>query len=184
MLPRLQNDHKHIAVLLNLLKGKYKKLADGEAINFALVRDVVEYMQGYAEHSHHPLEDIVYEYYLERFARQDSAQRLSHEHQKLVDASSALASTLNLILNDIVVAKEKLVEELKAYVTMQEQHLQFEEENVFPLLAKTMTDEDWQKVADMCSERLVEDPLFTDGDDVVFEELRHYIQSVDPTSLN
>ncbi|QSX34736.1 hemerythrin domain-containing protein [Shewanella avicenniae] len=184
MLQRLQNDHKHIAVLLNLLKGKYQKLADGETVNFALVRDVVEYMQGYTEHSHHPLEDIVYEYYLERFARQDSAQRLSTEHQKLVDSSSALAATLNLILNDIVVAKDKLVEELKDYVTMQEEHLRFEEQNVFPLLEKTMTAEDWQNVSAMCSERLVDDPLFTAGDDLVFEELRQYIQTVDPASLN
>ncbi|MCH1925441.1 hemerythrin domain-containing protein [Shewanella sp. C32] len=183
MLPRLHNDHKHIAVLLNLLKGKYQKLADGESVNFGLVRDVVEYMQSYTEHSHHPLEDIIYEYYLERFARKDSTKRLSQEHQKLVDASTTLATTLNLILNDIVVAKEKLIEDLKAYVTMQEEHLRYEEEHIFPLLEKTMTADDWQRVESTCSEKLVDDPLFTNSDDVVFEELRGYIQTVEPISL-
>ena len=183
MLPRLQNDHKHIAVLLNLLKGKYQKLAEGESVNFGLVRDVVEYMQSYTEHSHHPLEDIIYDYYLERFARKDSTRRLSQEHQKLEDASTTLAATLNLILSDIVVAKEKLIEDLKAYVTMQEKHLAYEEENIFPLLEKTMTAEDWQKVESTCSAKLVDDPLFTDSDDAVFEELRSYIQSTDPVSL-
>lgn len=34
MLKRLMHDHKHIAVLLNVLKNKQMKLAEGEAINF------------------------------------------------------------------------------------------------------------------------------------------------------
>ncbi|MFQ6371299.1 hemerythrin domain-containing protein [Shewanella sp. YIC-542] len=181
MLSRLMNDHKHIAVLLNLLKAKYQKLSDGERVNFCLVRDVVEYMQEYAEHSHHPVEDIVYAYYVEKFAKDESTKRLSEEHHKVVAASAALAATLNLILNDIVVAKEQLVQELRDYVTLQEQHMLYEEDYIFPKLQRELTDDDWAQIQQSCAQQLVEDPLFS-SDDQTFDELRQYIQTVDPAS--
>ncbi|MDF0534458.1 hemerythrin domain-containing protein [Shewanella yunxiaonensis] len=181
MLQRLMNDHKHIAVLLNLLKGKYQKLAEGEQVNFCLVRDVVEYMQEYADHSHHPVEDIVYEYYVGKFAKEESTKRLTEEHGKVVAASAALASTLNLILNDIVVAKEKLVQELRDYVTLQEQHMIYEEEYIFPKLQRKLTESDWEQIERNCALKLIDDPLFS-SDDQMFDELRQYIQTVEPTS--
>ncbi|TCN87964.1 hemerythrin domain-containing protein [Shewanella fodinae] len=181
MLQRLMNDHKHIAVLLNLLKGKYQKLSEGEPVNFCLVRDVVEYMQEYTEHSHHPVEDIVYEYYVGKFAKEESTKRLTEEHHKVVAASAALASTLNLILNDIVVAKEKLVQELRDYVTLQEQHLLYEEEHIFPKLQRKLTASDWQQIEQNCALKLIEDPLFSSNDQM-FDELRQYIQTIEPSS--
>ncbi|BCV37487.1 MULTISPECIES: hemerythrin domain-containing protein [Shewanella] len=179
MLQRLMNDHKHIAILLKLLKGKYQKLAEGEHVNFNLVRDVVEYMQGYAEHSHHPLEDIIYDYFLIKESRTEPTRRLEQEHQKLIDASSTLMATLNLILNDVVVAKEKLVTELKEYVDLQEKHMLYEEREIFPLLAKSLQDEDWQKIQSMCELKLIEDPLFSSDDNQLFDELRNYIHTAD-----
>ena len=175
MLRRLMNDHKHIAILLKILKNKYKRLAKGEHINFNLVRDVVEYMQGYAEHSHHPLEDIVYEYCLSKVQAEDKSQRLSEEHHKLIDASASLMMTLNLILNDVVVAKEQLVKDLQDYVVLQEDHMHFEEKEIFPLLSASLNEQDWLKVGELCAEKLIDDPLFSNDDDQVFEDLKVYI---------
>lgn len=175
MLPRLKNDHKHIAILLKILKNKYKRLADGEYISFSLIRDIVEYMQGYAEHSHHPLEDIVYEYCLTKVSAEDKSKRLFAEHDRLIEASASLMSTLSLILNDVVVAREQVVQDLQDYVVLQEAHMLFEEAEIFPLLASTMDEEDWQKIATICEEKLVEDPLFSNDDNQLFEELKQHI---------
>lgn len=69
MLARLMHDHKHIGILLKILKTKHIKLAAGEGINYNLVRDIVEYMQSYAEHSHHPLEEVISEFYWNKLGR-------------------------------------------------------------------------------------------------------------------
>jgi len=176
MLARLNSDHKHITILLNVLKVKYRKLAEGEAVNFNLIRDVVEYMQSYAEHSHHPLEDIIYNYYLEKVSQEDSPNKLADEHHQLIDASASLMATLNLILSDVVVSREQLVVDLKEYVALQERHMNYEDTVIFPLLAKEMDKNDWGNIQELCSLKLIDDPLFSDNDNALFEELRDYIK--------
>ncbi|MCH1928575.1 hemerythrin domain-containing protein [Shewanella sp. A25] len=180
MLKRLMHDHKHIAVLLNVLKNKQLRLSEGEAINFIVVRDIVEYMQGYAERSHHPVEDIIYAYYLAHKAN-NTIDKLSEEHKVVTAASSALMHTLNLILNDIVVAREKLIADFAEYVELQEKHMQMEERDIFPLLAKNLTEEDWHIIERQCQDSLIDDPLFLDREQQAFDELRSYLRNAEPS---
>ena len=175
MLARLKHDHKHITILLNVLTDKHTKLAAGEAINYNVVRDIVEYMQSFAEHSHHPLEEVISEFYWSKLGREHINQQLTTEHERLGEASSSLMATLNLILSDIVVSKEQLISDLTSYVCMQKTHMQFEETIVFPKWREVITDSDWLQVRDMCKVRLVDDPLSNESDSALFEELREYL---------
>lgn len=176
MLKRLMHDHKHIAVLLNVLKNKQMKLSEGEAINFIVVRDIVEYMQGYAERCHHPVEDIIYAYYLAHKTN-GAMDKLSAEHEVVIQVSAALMNTLNLILSDIVVAREKLIADFAEYVELQERHMQMEEREIFPLLAQHLTEQDWQVIEKECQDSLIDDPLFLDREQQEFDELRAYLNS-------
>ncbi|MCP3128095.1 MULTISPECIES: hemerythrin domain-containing protein [Shewanella] len=176
MLKRLMHDHKHIAVLLNVLKNKQMKLSEGEAINFIVVRDIVEYMQGYAERCHHPVEDIIYAYYLAHKTN-GAMDKLSAEHEVVIQVSAALMNTLNLILSDIVVAREKLIADFAEYVELQERHMQMEEREIFPLLAQNLTEQDWQVIEKECQDSLIDDPLFLDREQQEFDELRAYLNS-------
>lgn len=178
MLKRLMRDHQHIAILLNILTNKNARLAEGEAVNFNLVRDIVEYMQGYAEHSHHPVEDITYHYYAQKMSVPNSDQ-LRDEHERLAQVSGSLMYSLNMILSDIVVSREKLINDLANYIKLQLEHMQFEETEVFPHFAKALDASDWQKIEHLCHKKLVVDPLFSQNDNVIFEELRQYIVKSD-----
>lgn len=174
MLKRLMRDHQHITILLNILINKNTRLTEGEAVNFNLIRDIVEYMQGYAEHSHHPVEDIIYHYYAQKMSISNSEQ-LSDEHDKLAQVSGSLMYSLNMILSDIVISRDKLIKDLATYINLQVAHMQFEETEVFPHFAKTLDSGDWQKIELLCHKKLVDDPLFSQDDNVIFEELRQYI---------
>ncbi|MGL5360279.1 MAG: hemerythrin domain-containing protein [Shewanella sp.] len=178
MLNRLMYDHKHIAVLLNVLKNKQKKLAEGEAINFSVVRDIVEYMQSYTERSHHPVEDIIYGYYLAHKANEE-LNDLSSQHEVLIQASATLMNTLNLILSDIVVAREKLINDFADYIDLQEQHMLMEERDIFPLLTQHLSEQDWQLIAKECHSSLIDDPLFLDREHRAFNELRAYLAAAE-----
>ncbi|MGE6568258.1 hemerythrin domain-containing protein [Shewanella vesiculosa] len=178
MLQRLMHDHKHIAILLNILSNKLTRLADGQGVNFNLVRDIVEYMQSYAEHSHHPLEDIIFDYYSNKIGQANSGQ-LYNEHHRLAEASSALVYSLNMILSDVVISRDQLVKDLQEYIELQEKHMQYEERDVFPNFVNVFDEKDWQKVTVLCEKRLIEDPLFNDSNKTVFEDLRAYIEHAD-----
>ncbi len=179
MLARLYNDHKHIAILLRLLNSKQQKLANGDSVNFNLIRDVVEYMQCYAEHSHHPLEDLINELYVQLHPKEAVEKKLGEEHENLIDSSSQLMATLNLILSDVPVQTEQLNNTLKDYVAQQKAHMIYEEAQIFPKWKKGLTDIDWQTIEARCQEKLIRDPLFSDDDNVVFEDLRKYIAKVE-----
>ena len=178
MLQRLMRDHKNIAILLNILSNKLARLADGQGVDFNLVRDIVEYMQGYAEHSHHPLEDIIFDYYSNKAGLANCGQ-LYHEHHRLAEASGALVYSLNMILSDVVISREKLINDLKDYIELQQLHMQYEERDVFPNFVKVLDDNDWEKVTVLCQKRLIDDPLFNDNDKTIFEDLRTYIENAD-----
>lgn len=178
MLKRLKRDHQHIAILLDILSNKNNRLIEGEAVNFNLVRDIVEYMQGYAEHSHHPLEDITYQYYVKKMSVPNSEQ-LHDEHDKLAQVSGSLMYSLNMILSDIVISREKLINDLANYIKLQVAHMQFEEQEIFPHFAKSLDGEDWQKIEHLCQKKLVDDPLFSENDNAIFDDLRTYIANVD-----
>ncbi|MGX9462434.1 hemerythrin domain-containing protein [Shewanella sp. A14] len=178
MLQRLMRDHKHIAILLNILSNKLTRLSEGNGVNFNLVRDIVEYMQNYAEHSHHPLEDTIFDYYSNKMGLANCGQ-LFNEHHRLAEASGALVYSLNMILSDVVISREKLINDLHEYIQLQQLHMQYEEREVFPLFESTLDENDWKKVSVLCQKRLIEDPLFNDNDKSMFEELRAYIEKVD-----
>ena len=179
MLARLMHDHQHIGILLKILKAKHTKLATGEGINYNLVRDIVEYMQSYAEHSHHPLEEVISEFYWHKLGRDHVNETLTSEHKKLVEASASLMATLNLILSDVVVSKEQLVSDLDSYVALQQSHMDFEESTVFPKWSNVISEDDWLTVMQMCDARLIDDPLFSDSDNALFEELKEYIDAAE-----
>jgi len=179
MLARLKKDHKHIAILLNLLKVKYTRLADGKSINYNLIRDVVEYMQSYVEHSHHPLEDVINDYYLDKIEEVEDIDMLEIEHKKMAESSAALMVKLNLILSDIMVCKEELVIDLKAYVQQQAEHMAMEESVIFIFWVAVLDEHDWSEIQQLCTVKLIDDPLFSEDDNVLFEELRDYIGKSD-----
>lgn len=174
MLKRLMQDHKHIAVLLGILSEKRQRLADGHSVDFKVIRDVVEYMQVYAEHSHHPLEDIIYQYFIE-LSGSEKDHQLEQEHHTLIKASETLMFSLNLILSDVVISKEQLVVDLSQYVSLQQEHMQYEEAYLFPSFSSQFSENDWEVVRQRCQKQLIADPLFSDGDDAVFDSLKTYI---------
>lgn len=179
MLARLHNDHKHIAILLNVLKNKQQRLQNGEAVNFNLIRDVVEYMQSYAEHSHHPLEDLINGFYIKTHPGEALEKQLGEEHHNLIENSSSLMSSLNLVLSDVPVQNEVLSQALKDYVEAQRNHMMYEEAKLFPIWEAGMTPAQWEEVAEMCQEKLISDPLFSDDDNLLFEELKEYLAKAD-----
>jgi hemerythrin-like domain-containing protein len=174
MLKRLLQDHKHISILLDILAHKRKLLTAGSAVDFKVIRDIVEYMQVYAEHSHHPVEDIIFSYFTAKSNAVNDNQ-LDAEHHKLIESTQNLMFSINLVLSDVVLSKDQLVADLSDYLAQQRQHMEYEEHQLFPLFEQHLTETDWLSINQACQQRLIDDPLFSETDDVLFESLKEYL---------
>ncbi|SDK11949.1 Hemerythrin-like domain-containing protein [Ferrimonas sediminum] len=179
MLARIHTDHKHILTLLRVLSGKAKSLREGQEVNLTLIRDVVHYLLQYADTSHHPMEDILYRYYLEKKGVEEQISQLEVEHQSLRVATEELLDTLGMILNDAVIPREKLISDVERFVRMQTRHLEYEESKILPMLEASFNEDDWKQVDQLVASKLVEDPLFGRGSEQEFEDLRNYLADAD-----
>ncbi len=181
MLARIHTDHAHISTLLSVLAGKVQRLKAGQEVNLSVVRDVVDYLQRYADQCHHPMEDILYQYYLDKVGdtKEGDLHQLAVEHRKLREATDQLFDTLNMILNDAVVPRERLIADIDEFVVLQRTHLEQEEIRVLPLLERTLGEQDWEKIHRLVASKLVDDPLFGETGDREFEDLRAYLMDED-----
>ena len=64
MLKIIHNDHANMGLLLKLLRKNIRLLEEDEEIDYRLIKAVITYLRNYADQFHHPLEDLIYDYYI------------------------------------------------------------------------------------------------------------------------
>ena len=161
MLSSLHKDHLNIARLLELLKHKLAAIRAEEPISYFLVRDVIDYLREVSDKYHHPKEDLIYDYYL-KYRCQDEplSRRLQQEHERVVASGKELREMVEMILMDAVIPLDTLVAKLEAFIVLQQQHMDFEEGELFPELRKSLTEDDWRNLEQQWQFKIADDPLF------------------------
>lgn len=146
MLDLIRNDHRNLAILLDLLRDKVVRLENGQPINYALIRDVIEYMQEYADRYHHKYEDTVYSYYLNRKGDAKALNKLEQEHDRLTADTASFRELIELILLDSVVPSDTFRARLQAFIDQQQQHMAYEDREILPLLEAHLGFKDWEQI--------------------------------------
>lgn len=161
MLTRIHNEHKNIVRLLNVLQNKLDAIKAEKSVRYKLIRDIIDYMQEYADKYHHPKEDLIYDYYLKYCDVTESvADRLALDHKKLHAETLDLQYTVDMILMDAVVPLDQFSVKLSTYITNQLEHLQFEEKELLPEISKKLSADDWKQIEQSWLHSDVDDPLF------------------------
>jgi hemerythrin-like domain-containing protein len=141
-------EHAHFARLLRFLETQLKAFQDGGALDYALMHDVVHYLQDVADGFHHPREDEAFR----RLAARDAGlevllNRLLQEHRVLAVAGGTLLQILDGILEDVVVERSAVEAAAAQYLLYYEHHLAKEESEILPRAAQLLTPDDWAAVA-------------------------------------
>lgn len=160
MLENIHTEHGYITRLLNILQQKLVAIQQGKEVNYQLIKDIVDYLQKYAECCHHPKEDVLYHYYQTHYADSQEMKDLESEHVALAKLTEAFSETVDMILMDAVIPLDVFAEKLNTFVKRQKAHLEFEEKYILPLIRTTFTAEDWVAVSAQYEEQA--DPLFGD----------------------
>ena len=167
-------EHVNFARLLDLLETQVAAFHRGERPNYDLMVDIVYYLRSFADHFHHPREDVAFARLVEREpGMQLVINRLLQEHRVIARAGDELFNRLNEVAEDVVTPRAALEAAAATYLVYYRHHLATEEREVMPRAAELLTEEDWAAVA--ATVPAGPDPLFGDDVEARFRELRRQI---------
>ena len=159
ILDKLHNDHKNFAQLLSFLEKQLYLLEECEHSDLTSILDAIKYMKEYPDNVHHPLENIVFKYFLEHHEEaHEKIVELLHEHDEMPLLTENLLGMLSDALADIPQERKELCDYLKKYISIQKEHMNQEEVYVYPILSSTLDENDWEKIDSELA--LIDDPLF------------------------
>ncbi len=153
------DEHARFMRLIDFLDAQMMAFHEGEHPNYELMRDVIYYLQHYADCFHHPREDVAFELLLQRQPSLAPAiKRLMHEHRVINTIGATLYKHLDDILSDAIITRATVEAAAATYLVYYRSHIQSEENDILPQAAQLLTAADWSKIA--AAVPLTPDPLF------------------------
>jgi hemerythrin-like domain-containing protein len=159
LLSELREDHRNMALVLNVLERTIETAASGEDPDFELIDEVMRYMTVYPDAVHHPKEDIVYaELKKQRPDLADGLDDVPEDHQQIAELGGKLRDDVEAIVAGAAVRREQFILDALKYVGQLRRHMIWEETDLFTRV-DTMIGEDPHAV-DVDEFLHIKDPVF------------------------
>ena len=159
LMKELREDHRNMAVILDLLNDLMEEASSGKDPDFELFAEIMRYMTVYPDAVHHPKEDVVYERL--RTKRPDLADGLDDvptDHREIAELGSSLRDDVEAINAGAAVRREKLIADTTRYVDRLRNHMDWEERDLFKRV-DSMLDAEPQEL-DVSKYAHIRDPVF------------------------
>lgn len=161
--------------LLDLLDERVVSIAAGTEDDFALVAEIVKYFNHYPTSSHHPYEDKIFNWVCaERPALSEAVQDLRAEHVSQAKLGEEVAAFLQGALSGHMVPRQKIVDELSRYSTVQRGHIDKEEGYLLKETEKLLREKNLDEIP--VANRDALDPLFGAQIDSEYSDLFDALQ--------
>jgi len=132
ILAELREDHKNMALLLDLLERESNRIYEGDEPDYELLEDIMRYMTVYPDAVHHPKEDRLYAEL--KAARPDLStgfERITMDHRHIADLSVKLRDDIGAINSGNPIRRNAVVADSLRYVNTLRGHMQWEELDLF-----------------------------------------------------
>ena len=159
IMAELRDDHRNMAIVLNLLDDIVAEMEAGKDPDFELFDEIMRYMTVYPDAVHHPKEDIVYEQLRNR--RPDLSEDLDHvpdDHRDIAYLGSLLRNEVEAVNAGAAVRRDKMIEDTTAYVRRLRNHMQWEEDDLFRRIDLMFDAEPFR--VDISAYEHIKDPVF------------------------
>ncbi|MGK0442888.1 MAG: hemerythrin-like domain-containing protein [Pseudohongiellaceae bacterium] len=180
IMQQLNDDHRHMAKVLNYLNFRLRKAHDIEyaAPELWMLLTVLDYIQVYPERWYHPVEDLIFtrlaQYYPECSLHVEVSEE---EYERLESMTQAMLELGNGFLED----KEQAIKSMRlimlCYLNMQEKHMKRENEHLYPLIEQHFGKDDWKAIAQAMP--MIDDPLFGEAIKNNYEKVYQEIIAVE-----
>lgn len=174
ILQLLRHEHVNIAALIRTLEWQVGQFEKGERPDYDVIRATLDYFLSYPDLYHHPKEDMVFAMLAERDP--ETVRRigdLRQEHEKLAARSREFAEGLRAVLDEAQVPRESFLNWAHAFIALQWQHMNMEEQTFFPAAERSLSPADWEELKQRMTRD--EDPLFGEKVGERFERLHKKI---------
>ncbi len=132
LLNDLREDHRNMAIMLDLLSRQVDHVREGERPDYELIHDIMRYMTTYSDAVHHPKEDVLYaSMRAEKPEAAEGLERVEPEHIEIAELGEALRNDVEAVASGAPVTREKLIEDAQNYIGMLRRHMAWEEEDLF-----------------------------------------------------
>lgn len=144
---QLQQDHQQIIKVLYHLDREITALSLKTQKRCGdKVLDILDYIQVYPELWHHPAEDIIFDALLKaNTAQADVIKRTIDEHEILALLTEQLLHHLDQWVSGAKASPHRLIKSCRDYIDRQLQHIQIEQEIIFPLFSQ-INAEQWRSI--------------------------------------
>lgn len=175
IMEQLKRDHGNISRLLATLEEQMNVVHEEQNADFDLMHDIMVYMIHYPDHTHHPMEDLVFERLLTHDpGAGDVVARLGREHNALAEKGAQFLEMLRHVVDGALVERGVIEETGRDYIAFLRSHMEIEDRDAFPRAERALTLEDWESVAGDLDART--DPVFGPVIANEFRSLYDYIQ--------
>jgi hemerythrin-like domain-containing protein len=159
LLSELREDHRNMALVLNVLESTVETATNGEDPDFELIGEVMRYMTVYPDAVHHPKEDVVYaELKKQRPDLTEGLDDVPEDHKQIAALGSKLREDVEAIVAGAAVRREQFIVDALKYVGRLRSHMIWEEEDLFNRI-DTMIGENSHAV-DVGDFTHIKDPVF------------------------
>ncbi len=132
LLHDLHEDHRNMAIMLDLLGRQVDHIRDGERPDYELIHDIMRYMTVYSDAVHHPKEDLLYAGMKAEQPDLDAElARVEPEHREIAELGETLRNDVEAVASGAAVTRERIISDTSNYVRLLRQHIAWEEEDLF-----------------------------------------------------
>ena len=159
---QLVQDHINLTRLLETLRCEVADYdqEDWYQPQLPVILGALDYIRVYAEVFHHPLEEHVFDYLLERnMLDQKLVTTIASQHDELEIATEQLQEQFRELSQDVSVPIDELNESFQSYLRLQLKHLVAEDEKIFPAIAE-LDSGAWREITRIMA--LHHTPMFCD----------------------
>jgi hemerythrin-like domain-containing protein len=170
----LLEEHQNIEKLLRVLEHELEIFDRSGRPDYEILQTIIQYFQDYPEKCHHPKEEMIFDKLKARDAV--AAKRFGDveaEHEVETRRLRNFARAVDSVLADQEFLRESFHLAVHDFIEHQRQHLQKEEQLLFPAAIKALRRQDWAEIDARLDDR--KDPLFDGVVEEKFHDLRKTI---------
>ncbi|MBB4285150.1 hemerythrin domain-containing protein [Roseospira goensis] len=176
----IRNEHRNLYRVVHLLGSLARDQAAGQAPDFDVMTQIVDYLDTFMDRFHHPKED---RYLFARLRDRDPQagailDELEDEHRRCPVGLIDLRRALEAYRAGQPGAEAAFLEAVRTYLRFQTKHLQKEDGIVLPMARRSLTAEDWAEIDAAFADNT--DPLFSDSARAETRALFHRLVNAAP----
>ncbi|MCP5182645.1 MAG: hemerythrin domain-containing protein [Pseudomonadales bacterium] len=166
MMDRLTVDHRRLAFMLDVLETRLADSGELDADLLVLLDCLIDYIREYPQTVHHPREERITERLVDKGLTPGErvvVELTMTQHVDLSAATDKLGRDVTALLAREADAVPVFVTDVRRYLELQREHMRREEQQLFPLAMRLLTDADWNEVE--AAEPNTTDPVYESRQD-------------------